>query len=374
MRVLYWAHQYWPSIGGVEVLAAAFVGALRSRGYEFTVVTAHGNHPLPDEDVHDDVAIYRLPFLRAIEERDVDTVIRCTRAVRDLKRRLRPHLVHIQLSDPSALFHLRSARAHPVPTLVSVHVAPPPPTNGPSLLADLLRSATWITANSDAVAADIEALLPGSAQRTSVVHPALAAPPGPPRPLPFAPPVLLCLGRVVADKGFDIAVDALPAVRAEHPGTRLVIAGDGAQRTALERRVRDLGVADAVTFTGWIAPGDVAALIDRATIVVVPSRWREAFGLVALQAAQGARPVVCTDAGGLPEVVEHGTGGLVVPIDDRQALARAVCRLLRAPDEARRLGAQARARAAERFNWSAHLDAYATLYDRLGHGGGRGSV
>lgn len=369
MHVLYWTHQYWPSIGGVEVLATRFIHAMRQRGYEFTVVTSHGNHPLPDEDVHEGVSIHRFPFLRAIEARDMDALVRATQAVAALKRRLRPDVVHIQLTDPSALFHLRTAHAYRAPTLVSVHVAPPRQMASQSLLGDLMRSAVWITANSQAVAADIAALVPLSAARTAVIHPAVDLPSLPPAPLPFTPPILLCLGRVVSDKGFDLAIDSLPGIRAVHRDTRLVIAGDGAARGELEQQARRLGVGDAVTFAGWVAPDDVPGLINRATIVLVPSRWREAFGIVALQAAQMGRPVVCTDAGGLREIVAHERTGLVVPIDDRDAFAAAVIQLLRDPSRTRQLGTQARAHAVRHFSWSRQLDAYAELYDRLARDG-----
>jgi glycogen synthase len=375
MRVLYWCQQYWPSIGGVEVLAAAFVHDMGRRGFEFTVVTSEANHPLPSEDSHDGVAIYRLPFARALGGPDLPALIDATGAVARLKRRLRPDLVHVQFSDPSALFHLRTRHVHPAPTVVSVHVAPPRTVGPQSLLAALLSMSAWITAPSQAVADDLMALLPAVAPRTSVIHPAMRRPALHPAPLPRTPAVLLCLGRVVADKGFDLALEILPDLMAEFPDIQLVIAGDGAARPDLERQASVLGIDPAVEFTGWISPDAVPALINRATIVLVPSRWREAFGIVALQAAQMGRPVVCTDTGGLPEVVEHRRTGFVVPREDRAALATAVARLLRDPAEARHLGIQARLRATEHFNWDRQLEAYAVLYRRVvGPDGGRASA
>ncbi|HVM95369.1 MAG TPA: glycosyltransferase family 4 protein [Candidatus Acidoferrales bacterium] len=365
MRVIYWSSQYWPSIGGVEILAAEFVRAMSVRGFDFNVVTGHGNHALPDADTHDGVAIHRFPLLQAIEDRDLDALVRATKGLAQLKRQVRPQLVHFQLSDASALFHLRTQLVQPAPTLVSVHVAPPRRLLQQSILADLLSTADWITTASRAIADDITALLPSVAARLSVFPPVIPLPSLAPSPLITSPATLLCLGRLVEDKGFDLALAALPCVLTEFPQTRLLVAGDGAARAALERQAAQLGIGQAVDFLGWVAPADVPALINRSSLVLVPSRWREAFGIVALQAAQMGRPVICSDRGGLPEVVEHERSGLVVDIGEHGALDAAILRLLRHPDEAERLGASGRRRAVEHFNWEKQLDDYEALYRRL---------
>jgi glycogen(starch) synthase len=103
----------------------------------------------------------------------------------------------------------------------------------------------------------------------------------------------------VPEKGFDVAIDAMPSVLATHPAARLTIAGDGREREALQRRAERLSVSHAVELPGgWLRRRP--ALIARSSIVLMPSRWREPFGLVALEAAQGGRPIVATRRGGLP--------------------------------------------------------------------------
>ena len=116
------------------------------------------------------------------------------------------------------------------------------------------------------------------------------------RPLPFDRPQLLCLGRIVPDKGFDLVVDALASIVRVVPEIQLTIAGDGIDRPRLEQQARRLNVDDKIVFTGWVAPRDVLDLINTATIVIVPSRWFEPAPLVAIQAAHMGRPVVaCED-------------------------------------------------------------------------------
>jgi glycosyltransferase involved in cell wall biosynthesis len=102
----------------------------------------------------------------------------------------------------------------------------------------------------------------------------------------------------------------------------------------------------------------------QATLVVVPSRV-EGFGLVALEAAMMGRPVVATNVGGLPEVVQHEATGLIVDADDMGAFVRAIERLLDDPSAAREMGARARERALGRFAWPQHVGAYDALYRRL---------
>jgi glycogen(starch) synthase len=126
--------------------------------------------------------------------------------------------------------------------------------------------------------------------------------------------------------------------------------------------MRKLGVAEHVTFLDWVSPDRVLELMNKATLVIVPSRWPEPFGLVALEAAMMGRPVVASAVGGLPEIVEHGVSGLLVPPNDHEALAAAVDKILRDPSAARLLGPTARQRARAVFDFAAFVDAYEQSY------------
>jgi glycosyltransferase involved in cell wall biosynthesis len=175
------------------------------------------------------------------------------------------------------------------------------------------------------------------------------------------------VGRIgsLAEKGFDLALEALRALGERFPGARLRIAGDGAGRAALEERAAALGVADRVEFLGFVHPDRVLALMNESAVVLMPSRVPEGFGLVALQAAQMARPVVATRVGGVAEVVAHGETGLLVAPGDAAGLARAVASLFDDPARAARMGRAARRRAETLFGWERHVDAYDELLQRL---------
>jgi glycogen(starch) synthase len=223
-----------------------------------------------------------------------------------------------------------------------------------------------VAAISSAVLADLHRFFPETIGRSSLIRNALSMPALPPSLPPLDPPRLLAMGRLVPEKGFDVAIDAMRSVLATHPAARLTIAGDGSEREALRRRAERLSVSHAVELAGWVPPGDVPALIARSSVVVMPSRWREPFGLVALEAAQGGRPIVATSRGGLPEIVVSGETGLLIDADDPRVLAEAVVSLLDRPGMAARMGAAARERAERHFGWEPFVDAYDELYRRLG--------
>jgi glycogen(starch) synthase len=145
----------------------------------------------------------------------------------------------------------------------------------------------------------------------------------------------------------------------------LTIAGDGIERRALEQQAAELDLAGVVDFIGWVAPDKVPELINTATIILMPSRW-EGFGLVALQAALMARPVIAGRVGGLPEVVVHEQTGLLVESENSRALAQAMIFLLTQPSQAARMGQAARERAQELFSRERCVNAYDALYRKLG--------
>lgn len=172
--------------------------------------------------------------------------------------------------------------------------------------------------------------------------------PGPlPAPGARDPLALLAVGRLEAQKGHDVLLEAMPAILARHPGAHLSIAGEGVGRPALTDQIRRLGLESRVTLLG--ARGDVQALMARSGVLVHPSRW-EGFGLVLLEAMATGLPIVASGVGGVPEVVaDRVTGRLVAP-EDPVGLASAVGDLLSDPAEAAELGTAGRQRLIEVFD------------------------
>jgi glycosyltransferase involved in cell wall biosynthesis len=167
--------------------------------------------------------------------------------------------------------------------------------------------------------------------------------------------VLLAVCRLEPQKGLDIAVRALPEIRARHPNAELVVLGEGAQRSELEQLASELQVP--VHLLGRVP--NVAAWLSRADLLVHPARW-EGFGLALLEAMLASKPVVATNVSSIPEIVSDGETGLLVAPDDPAALAAAVTRLLDDPDNYGLLG---RERAKSQFSVARMTDRTLAVYE-----------
>jgi len=365
MRILFWSGTFWPSIGGVEVLAGKLLPALRERGYEFLVVAPKGHSTLPDEAEYKGIPVYRFSFQNHHTPSIIDYATEMRRKILKLKHCFAPDLVHINAVNRGNFFLLATNDAYRVPLLVTLHgqwesqIEP--------IVVNTLRNASWVAGCSAAILDRGRQLVPEITARSSVIYNGIETPALDPAPISFASPRLLCLGRLVADKGFDLALTAFACVRAHFPSARLIVAGDGPERHSLARQAIDFGLDNSVEFIGSVEPDAVAQLMNEATLVLLPSH-AEAFGLVALEAALMARPVVATRVGGLAEVVVHEETGLLVDDGDSAALADAIMSLLTHQNTARTYGRAARTRAQNVFSWARHVNAYDALYRTLGKG------
>ena len=135
--------------------------------------------------------------------------------------------------------------------------------------------------------------------------------------------VLLSLTRLVRGKGVDAVIDAMPFLPSEF---ELIVAGDGPQRPALQRRVQALGMENRVRFTGWVSGGDKQCLFDEADVFVLPTRY-DSFGMGFLEAMANGLPVVAAKWDAIPDVVPHGRCGILVKKVEPHALAQAVLAL-----------------------------------------------
>ena len=366
MRILFWSEQFWPQIGGIEVWGTRLLTALRERGHEYTVITSRDGVTFQNEELYEGIPVHRFPFWTALADRNVGQLGEIMRAVAKIKRAVKPNLIHLNLTGPSVYFHLQTAKAHCAPLLVSLH-QPLEKQSGrsESVVSRVLRSADWVTAASEVVQTTAKQIVPEIAARSSLIHFGFDARDVEAEPLPFDEPRLLCLGRHVFEKGFDLVLTALSTLVDRFPKLRLIIASDGPARPDLERQAANLGLTQAVDFIGWVESSRIPALLNSATMVLIPSRVIEGFGLVAMEAATMGRPVVATRSGGLPEVVIDRQTGLIVEPEDSRTLAAAIAHLLDHPDVAAEMGKAARNRARATFGWDRHVDAFDGLYRRL---------
>jgi glycosyltransferase involved in cell wall biosynthesis len=168
-------------------------------------------------------------------------------------------------------------------------------------------------------------------------------------------------------KGIRFLIQAAARLKPRFPDLKLVLAGDGFERPELVRLAQDLGIAEDVTFLGWVPNNGLPQYYRAAAVSVIPS-LEEGFGIPAAEAMGCEVPVVASDAGGLPEVVEHGVTGLVVPRGDVPALAEAIGALLADPERRRRMGVAGRRRALELFDWDRTAEQFEQVYREIGAG------
>ncbi len=162
---------------------------------------------------------------------------------------------------------------------------------------------------------------------------------------------VLFLGRLVYRKGAHVLLLAFKELVEEMREAELVIAGKGVMEPFLRALSSALGLGSRVKIVGGVSKQRKLELLRSAAVVCVPSLFGESFGLVAAEAMACGKPVVATSVGGLPEVVEHGRTGLVVEAGDHVALANALATLLSDTRMLKRMSAEARRVAEERFSW-----------------------
>ena len=163
------------------------------------------------------------------------------------------------------------------------------------------------------------------------------------------PGLIVYLGRLKKYKNVDHLIQAMAIVREEVPGARLVIVGAGDRRRALEALTRSMGLGEVVDFTGFISEEEKIRLLERAEVAAYPST-KEGWGITVIEANACGVPVVATRVPGLRDAVVDGETGVLTPLGDREAMARALIGLLRDPEERERLARNALERS-RHYTW-----------------------
>jgi phosphatidylinositol alpha-1,6-mannosyltransferase len=200
----------------------------------------------------------------------------------------------------------------------------------------------------------------------AVVNPGIDAQPITPQRA--AVPTIVSVGRLVARKGFDTVIAALPVVAKAIPDVRYEIVGSGPQRAELERLARDWGVEDRVSFSGAVDDAAVREAYARAWCFALPVRTIdsdvEGFGVVYLEAALAELPVVGGLESGAEDAIAQNETGLLVDGESNAAVAEALVALLGAPARASAMGELGRERALRDFTWARTASGIAELFSK----------
>ncbi|MBC7541808.1 MAG: glycosyltransferase family 4 protein [Candidatus Sericytochromatia bacterium] len=177
-------------------------------------------------------------------------------------------------------------------------------------------------------------------------------------------PIIMSVGRMVAEKGIGVLVAATPRVLERHPNARFVICGKGPGLEEYRHLAHALGVADRVHFTGYIDDDTLYQLFQVSDAAVFPSLY-EPFGIVALEGMAAGKATIVSDVGGMAEIIQDGVNGLEVAPDDPGALAHAIHRVLSDINWGNALGTAGRRDTEQIYNWDLIAAQTADVYAKV---------
>ena len=336
------------SFGGAEIQAEGWAKRLSDR-HRVTVITRRDPADQPEREERDGFTVVRLPVSRVPLWRTFADVAAIEAAVRALSPR--PDVLLCFQTFVSGLAGVRAGGALGIPAIVWIR-GEAEYRLGDSRVHGFVSPRVWCAAKAVLVQSEqnrvdllheMERHAPGRLaavrDRLGVVGNGLDLPHG-----PLAPGTrVTSVGRLIADKGMDVVIDAARAA-----GLPLTIAGDGPERAALEARA----AGHDCRFEGFVSRDRLDAVLRDTSVAVLAARRGEGLPNVLLEAMAYARPVIATPCAGTRDLLVDGVNGLEIAPDDPRALAVALRRLTEDPALAARMGAEAR-RTAERFAWDA---------------------
>ncbi len=178
---------------------------------------------------------------------------------------------------------------------------------------------------------------------------------------PSLKPELVFWGRMEDEKGIPELLKALAIVVKKIPAIKLTLVGEGNRLEDYKKQVRKLGLIPKVVLSGWRSQNDIQDLTAQAHVAVLPSRI-ESFGIAVAEALGAGVPVITTNRGALPEIVEDGVTGTLVAMEDPKALADAILTVLENGEKFRSIAGRGREIARKKFSWDSAAKQLISLY------------
>ncbi len=173
--------------------------------------------------------------------------------------------------------------------------------------------------------------------------------------------LILNVGRLDDKKGLRFLVEAMPKVLDKFPNAKLLLVGDGDFKAELEEKIKKLKLENSVLLL-WLKKVDEMQNIYQNSDIFVFPTLTEALSNVLLESMINGLPVIATNTGGNPEVIEDGKSGILIPLEDSKAIAENVCGLLSSPEKMKKLSQNAQKRVRENFSFSKTVNEYLKLY------------
>lgn len=174
---------------------------------------------------------------------------------------------------------------------------------------------------------------------------------------------IICVSRMVHDKGLEDAITAMVSIIKIYPDALLILAGDGPLRPNLEKQVSVLSLEKNVIFLGFIPNIDIYNYYQEASVYLLPS-WNEGFPIVLFEAMCCGLPIVATNVGSIPTVLT-ANNGIIVPIKSPDEIAKAICSILSLPDEEYQKMSELNVAIAQTHSWGGIAKQYEDIYRNI---------
>jgi glycosyltransferase involved in cell wall biosynthesis len=372
MRVALVGDEYYPDIGGAPQYALELSLQLVKLGIETVVITHVHPGQLEEEEI-DGVKIKRVKgWVLNHPHRTFSPLLfcRCYKYILDEKF----DVVHgLDVYSTMALMVIPFARIFRIPCVLTCHTA-----RGSAFQIFLQRVLGWMFRVGNRLIAVSQAsarfsyLLGFSEKRVTVVPNGVDLSCFNGKIAAFAmreelgigdEPLVVTALRLIKGKSPELLISAFAKVLKIIPSAKLVIAGSGQEEDNLRRQIQDLDITNSVFMMGKLPKERVAQLMAAATVFVLPSKI-ESFGLTLLEASAAGVPVVCSNAGGIPEVFQDGFNALLYPPGDDDSMAKAIIRLLQDRELAKKISANA-VETAGRFTWERTAEQTLNVYKEV---------
>jgi len=378
MNIALFSSDFYPSVGGVQEVVRQSAHALSRAGDRPMVFTNRWPKTLPANEMWEQIPVHRHVF-RVPEpnfKQMTGAILVGPWTLRKICRQLKEHgarLIHVHCVSSNAHYAMAARRRLRLPMVLTLHgelsMDPTRLFQRSSFAQDNLRKAIEqadvITACSQQALAEAETFYGKPlGDRARVIYSGVrvedfanAVPYVHPRPY------ILAIGRLAPQKGFDCLLRACAEVFKHDSSHDLILAGDGPERDALVKLAHELQIISRIHFFGPASRETATRLFAGCELVVTPSR-QEAMGIVNLEAMAAGKAVISTRVGGVPEIVQDGKNGVLVPPESVSDLTAAIMAMLGDSDRRAQLAEAGKQRAME-FDWSRINEQFRRIYSTL---------
>lgn len=365
MKIIQWAFPYLPTMGGREIFVQRLSQSLAGQGHDIHVIAPPpAKNELTDPNyVHlDKFPVHRHDLRKAMLAKDsVKVEATQQRLILDLTR-IQPDVIHVHTIGPEIVVLRDALRQAKIDAkFVYTHHGL---SEDHTFWRYSLSMVDAVVAISEHSRNQILQLVPFIATKLIVIRNGVPVTPQY-TPLGVSQQEIFAFGRLSAEKGFHLLLEAWAAVQSNTRGLQLVIAGEGVDGRSLRAQSEKLGITATVSFPGWLNQAQISQKLVDSRLVVVPSTFEEPFGLVAAEAHAKARPVIASRIGGLPEIVIDGETGFLVEPSSSQTLTAALVGVMHDIPQLQSMGEKAHTRAINELNWDSCVREYEMLFKRL---------